>query len=49
MISVRNKNGINTLHAEIVSELKNMLDDNNVLVTSFRMANLLILDNMMLS
>lgn len=33
----KKEKGVNKLHAEIVHELKNMLDDNNVLIWSIRM------------
>lgn len=37
-LKCREQNSINNLHVEIVVELKTMLDENNVLVKSFRMA-----------
>lgn len=40
----RKKEDINSLHAEIVTDLKSMLDENNVLVKSFRMAREKILE-----
>ncbi|XP_057788663.1 uncharacterized protein LOC131005654 [Salvia miltiorrhiza] len=44
MQSVRQKSDKNNLHAEIVSDLKIMLDENNVLVKTFRMAKEKIID-----
>ncbi|XP_042059616.1 uncharacterized protein LOC121804142 [Salvia splendens] len=36
--SVRQRDAVNNLHSEIVSDLQHMLDEENVLVKSFRMA-----------
>lgn len=45
IIILQGKKDINNMHAMIVGNLKDMLDDNNVLVKSFRMAKERVLDN----